>query len=156
MEAEKEEKGVCTMAASKLIMREEQDDQDEYEEIDDQSEPLPLFSRDQILGAEDNVIEPINIPEWGCRAYIRTMRGWERDRWDLAFTRSKTADSKFNIRAKFAVIVLSNEKGERIFTDSDVQELGKKSAAALDRIFMAGMKLNMVSESDVEELEKNY
>ena len=42
-----------------------------------------------------------------------------------------------------------------MFTEKDVVKLGKKSSAALDRIFSAAQKLNRISDDDVEDLAKN-
>ena len=48
-----------------------------------------------------------------------------------------------------------HEDGDLMFTVHDVLELGKKSAAALDRVFSAANRLNATSEEGMEELAKN-
>jgi hypothetical protein len=42
-----------------------------------------------------------------------------------------------------------------MFTAGDLEILGSKSAAALDRIFTVSRKLSGLTEEDIEELEKN-
>ena len=48
-----------------------------------------------------------------------------------------------------------DEKGDRLFTDKDVAQLGAKSAAALDRVFRAAQKLNALGDAAIEAAEKN-
>ena len=42
-----------------------------------------------------------------------------------------------------------------MFSEKDITALGKKSAAALDRIYEASQKLNRLTDGDVDELAKN-
>ena len=44
-----------------------------------------------------------------------------------------------------------DESGDRIFTDKDITALGKKSAAALDKVFSAARELNGFGD----DIEKN-
>jgi hypothetical protein len=114
-----------------------------------------LNLRDQILGASDAKVIPLEVPEWGCKVHLRVMSGSERDRFEASTAEDKRTGRKNldNIRARFAVLVLCDEKGERLFADGDAAALGKKSAAALDRILEEGSRLNGIGEQDVRELE---
>jgi len=60
-----------------------------------------------------------------------------------------------NFRSKFLQRVLCDEKGELLFTASEVDSLAKKSARAITRIWEAAMKHNALTDDDVEELAKN-
>ena len=60
-----------------------------------------------------------------------------------------------NVRARFAVLTICDDKGVRVFTDADAAELGKKSAAALDRVFAVAQRLNGFSQDDAEDLAGN-
>ncbi len=60
-----------------------------------------------------------------------------------------------NIRARLVALTTIDEAGNRLFDDGDVEALGAKSAAALARVFTVAQRLNALSGSDVEELEKN-
>ena len=53
------------------------------------------------------------------------------------------------------VICTVDENGDRVFTDEDVEAVGRKSANALDTIVSAARELNAPGEEDVEELSKN-
>jgi hypothetical protein len=46
------------------------------------------------------------------------------------------------------------EDGERLFTDNEVNALGAKSAAALDRVFEVAAELSRLKPEDIEELGK--
>jgi hypothetical protein len=61
-----------------------------------------------------------------------------------------------NIRAKLVALTVVDEEGNRIFSDSDASALGKKSAAALDRVFEVAQRLSGLRPEDVEELSKNF
>ena len=60
-----------------------------------------------------------------------------------------------NMRARLVGLTVIAETGQRLFTDDEVDLLGAKSGAALDRVFAVAQKLNGLSGADVEELTKN-
>ena len=60
-----------------------------------------------------------------------------------------------NLRARFLVLVICNDKGDRIFDASHVISLGEKSSAALSRVHEAAMSLNGMTDDDFEELAGN-
>lgn len=113
------------------------------------------LSRDEILGTPTVKVEEVAIPEWGGTVFIRMMPSVERDAFEASALERKGASKMANIRARLAAIVLSDQHGNRLFTDADAPALGVKFAPALDRIFEAASKLNRLSKEDVEELEKN-
>lgn len=116
---------------------------------------MEALTKAQILEADDLGCERVEIPEWNGHAYVRVLTGVEREAWEEAITDD---DYKLNIgdvRAKFAVAVLCDAKGAPIFTDADIPQLGKKSGAALDRVFDVGRQLNRLRREDVAELAKN-
>jgi hypothetical protein len=113
--------------------------------------------REQIFAANDEKIEPIEIPEWGPGPFfLRMMTSAEADQWEARANRSgnKVADWQ-NIRATFAVLILCDAQGARLFSDADAAALGKKSYRALSRVWAAGQKLHEISQADVEALLKN-
>lgn len=118
--------------------------------------------RDLILNAQDIKTENVTVPEWGCDVFIKGLTGAERDSYEQSmFTVSengKKVDVKMNrgnLRAKLLVKTICDEAGNRIFTDSDVDALGSKSASALERLFPVAQKLSGLSDKDVEDIEKN-
>jgi len=117
-----------------------------------------ILNRDDILNVADLPIEEIQVPEWGGSVLVRGMTGAERDAFEASIVELKGNKSSVdmrNIRAKLVALTLVDESGERLFSQADVELLGKKSAAALQRIFEAAQKLSGLTQADVEELAKN-
>lgn len=121
-----------------------------------------MLSRDQILKHKDLKTEVVNVPEWGGDVIVSTMTGHARDAWEfevVAARKKAERDNKpfvmSNLRASLVARVLVDEDGQRIFSDADIEALGKKSGSALDRIYEVATKLNHLTKSDQEELTKN-
>ena len=112
------------------------------------------LNKEAILSADDLKQETIQVPEWKGEVIIRTMTGEERDAFDSEMIRDDKKSFK-NIRARFLSLIICDEQGNRLFDDKEIAQLGKKSAAALDRLFSAGQKLNRLSNDDIEELAGN-
>jgi hypothetical protein len=61
-----------------------------------------------------------------------------------------------NIRAKLvARSVIDPGSGELLFSEKQITALGKKSAIALQKVFVVARNLSGLSKHDIEELEKN-
>ena len=119
---------------------------------------MPILTKEQILAAEDIGRELVSVPEWGGEVWVYGMTAAERDHLEKGLVQTKGKDIQTNlenIRSKMAVICIRDEKGKRIFSEMDIQELSRKSAAALDRIFDAAQRLSGLTKADVEELSKN-
>ena len=112
-----------------------------------------FLGADEILAKHDQKIIELEVPEWGGRVRLRTLKGHERGGLEALYQKSKGIVRDF--RERFAALCLCDEKGARLFTDLQVKLLGEKSAAALDRIFDAAAKLNHFTKEAVEELEGN-
>ncbi|WP_140725457.1 MULTISPECIES: hypothetical protein [Gammaproteobacteria] len=115
---------------------------------------MPLLTKGEILAINDRKTEDVPVPEWSGVVRVATMSASDRDRWEqetYGGDKPKTED----FRARFVALCMIDEKGERLFTDKEVVQLGAKSAAALDRVFRTAQKLNALGGAAVEELEKN-
>ena len=120
--------------------------------------PLRLLSAADILRAQDITTEDVAVPEWGGTVRVKALSAGERDAFEASLLEGKGKQQKTNlanVRAKFVARVLVNEQGVRLFTDADVQQLGRKSAAALERVFDVGRRLSGMSDQDVEDLTGN-
>ena len=114
-----------------------------------------MLSKDDILKADDSQTIEVEVPEWAGSVLIGTMSGFARDQFEASLLGKSGGVNSVNIRAKLAAATIVDDKGDLIFTAKDVAALGKKSSAALDRIFEASQKLNRITDDDVEELAKN-
>lgn len=116
------------------------------------------LTRDQILAVQDRKTVEVKTPEWGEgeSVFVRTLTGAERDELEGAIATAAAAGNVANnARARFCTAFTCDCAGTPLFTMTDVEALSLKSAAVLNRITSAGMKLNAMREKDVAELEKN-
>ena len=114
------------------------------------------LSAEAILKADDTGERVrVDVPEWGGFVFVGMMTGAERDRWEISTSNALEKPGTANVRASLCAATMCDETGKRIFTPNQANDLGRKSAAALDRVYTAARKLNKVSEGDIEELEKN-
>ena len=118
------------------------------------------LTAEDILNANDEVVEPVEVPEWGGRVWVRGLTGAERDQFEQSIVqgrgRSQTINLK-NFRAKLvaAAAVKSQTNKERLFTHpSHVERLSGKSARALERVFEKAQELAGLKNEDVEEMTK--
>ena len=114
--------------------------------------------REEIFAANAPRYERVFIPEWNMHVRVVEMSADERDQFDLnaVAERNKDTDKTIRrIRARLVCSCVCDEDGKRIFTDADIDELGKGSSAAADRIYDVASRLNRFSKADVEELAKN-
>ena len=119
---------------------------------------MSLLSKTAILAANDLKSEDVEVPEWGGAVRVRSFTGRERDAFEASMVRGEGRDRKVdltNMRARLVGLTVIDETGQRLFTDDEVDLLGAKSGAALDRVFAVAQKLNGLSGADVEELSKN-
>lgn len=119
---------------------------------------LKDLTKQDIIDADDITIEPVDVPEWGGRVYVRVMDGPSRDAFELSMMKGRGKAAKMsmeNVRAKCAAATICNAAGERLFSDKEIELLSKKSGAALNRVWEVSARLNGLTEKDVEELAGN-
>ena len=114
------------------------------------------LTRDDILKADDLKKETVHVPEWGGDVIISTMTGAGRDLFELEVYGEDGKQFKTtNLRAKLIAATAQDEDGNLLFNEEDVDALGRKSGAALNRCFSVAMRLNGMGKKDIEKLEKN-
>lgn len=119
---------------------------------------MKLLTRDAILQAEDLPTEDIEVEEWGGAVRVRALTGAERDAFEQSIVEQRGKSTRVNmrnIRAKLVALTVVDADGKRLFSDKDAELLGKKSAAALDRVFEVAQRLSGLSPEDMEELSGN-
>lgn len=118
---------------------------------------MALLSREAILQAEDLPRETVHVPEWGGSVFVRAITGEERDTFEAGLIEIKGKDRRHNfrnMRARLVALSVCDAEGQPVFTEKDVALLGRKAAAALDRVFAVAQRLAGLREEDVEELGK--
>jgi len=120
---------------------------------------ITFLTKEQILSADDLPEEVVDVPEWGGKVLIRGMTGAERDAFEESIMVGRGPNREVNLRNFRAKLVARSivdpVTKERMFSDSEIAELGKKSARALQRVFEAALRLNGMTAESVEELTKS-
>lgn len=114
-----------------------------------------ILGKSDILKVSDIDIELVEVPEWGGSVYVKGMTGTERDAYEASIMEQRGKSSKVNLenfRAKLIAFSVCDKDGKLLFSQKDIAEIGKKSAAALQRVYDVATRLSAISKSDVEEL----
>lgn len=111
---------------------------------------------EEILGLVDRQPVEVEVPEWGGRKLlVASMTATDRDAYEIEVLNARQAGrAGHNVRARLVARCVVDAAGKRVFSDEQIERLGQKSAAALDRLFWAAARLNALSDKDVGELEK--
>jgi hypothetical protein len=112
---------------------------------------MMALTKAAILSAADTKTEKVHVPEWNGDIYIKTLSGTDRDLFEDAYASEKMK----NFRPRFLVLTLCDENGERLFTDKEVADLGKKSSAVINRLFDKAWSFNAFRSEDVDALGKD-
>lgn len=116
---------------------------------------MALLTKEQILTANDLKTKDVSVPEWGGTVRVRALMGNEKDVFEDTVIEQNGKNRRINLinmRAKLAAASMINEKGEKLFSESEAKDLGRKSALALDRIFKVASDLSGLGEDDVKKL----
>jgi len=108
------------------------------------------LDRESIFAITDRPLrsKEISVPELGGDVFVRVMTGTERDRFEEIHVLQKHR----NFRARTAVFSVCDSAGKLLFTEVDVDRVGRLPAKALDRIFEESSALNGLTEEDVNAL----
>jgi hypothetical protein len=113
-----------------------------------------LLTKEQILGADDLPFEDVPVPEWGGTVRVISMMDVEREQFELKFA-GKKGEGMAGVKRWLCAMTIADEARKPIFAVSDVDALGRKSGAALNRVFDVAARLNGLTKQDQEELAKN-
>ena len=118
---------------------------------------MAFLTREMIEKASELKTETVSVPEWGGDVLVRELTGTERDSYEAGIVGDKTGKDRRinlqNIRARLvALSMIDPESHQRMYSDREINILGNKSAAALNRVFEVCQKLSGLTDADVEEL----
>ena len=112
--------------------------------------------RDQILAVQDIPTQMVEVPEWGVKIEVRGMTGAERTR---IMDKATATAGDMNLQMIYPEIVIATsfdpKTGEQVFVPEDRDILLSKSATALDRVAMVGMRLSGFTKESADELGKD-
>ncbi|WP_435107790.1 hypothetical protein [Nocardiopsis synnemataformans] len=117
---------------------------------------MALLGKDAILGAQDVQHEDVPVPEWGGTVRVVGLSAVDRDAYETMVSAATKGDAAAltrlqNFRAKLVVKAIVDDKGERVFADSDAKDLGKKSGKVIDELFGHVRRLSGIGKDAVEE-----
>ena len=126
------------------------------------TKPKKGLTAEAILAADDLEAVWVQTPEWGRYAgvWIRGMSGSERDQFEARVSGLDGGGDQVkmdytNLRATLVVSCAVDDDGNSLFSGDQVEALGRKSGAVIDRLFDAARKASGIGEDDVKKLAKN-
>lgn len=111
--------------------------------------------RDLILSADDAKSVTVDVPEWGCSLQVRSLNNKERIDWEVACSKKrkgKVTMDPYRLKSLLVVMTCYDDGGHKVFTDDDVEALGSKNAAVVERLFEAAAQLCGVTEQDEADI----
>lgn len=119
---------------------------------------MALLGRDEIKAADDRRYEDIDVPEWGGQVRIMGLTGEQRSayRQSLVVVGSQGNVQRMNLKnqeAKLLVRAIVDKDLERVYSDEDVAELGRKSGAVLERLQKVALRLSGMRKEDLDDAE---
>lgn len=118
-----------------------------------------LLSKEEIFGMDDIPVEEVVVPEWKNRTVLvcgltaAAKNAYEASLIDIKGTSRKVRLE--NATAKLLVRTVVNRQRQALFTEADIERLGTKSAAALERLAKVAQRLSAMNQVEVEALLKN-
>jgi hypothetical protein len=106
-----------------------------------------ILTRDEILAASDLPTEEVPCPEWGPDSAV-LVRALSAAEWIDVGRQTMNRDgatddqSMLDLMVKIPALCVVNENGTRVFSDADVEALGKKNPLPLKRIMDVVQRLS--------------
>lgn len=112
-----------------------------------------ILTKDQILSGSSRRTE--DIKAFGGTVRLMEMTGNMRDEYETYLLSNISDDKPKMVRATLLVYSIVDEDGNLIFDSSDIESLGNKPIHDLQKLYNSAIKLNALSDDDLEALEGN-
>ena len=117
------------------------------------------LSRAVILETQDYKTDEVEVPEWGGVVLVRELTAAQVQRLGFGMATPDGEVDPTKDQALMTRIVswgVIGDNGERLFSEKDIEKLGEKSYAVIQRISAVIMGLsNLAPEEEGEEEPKN-
>ena len=119
------------------------------------------LAREDIL-ATSIPSETVDVPEWDGKVIVRGLSAAERDQYESGLVeflpdgRVRTKRNLQNVRTSLVVRCLVDEAGERLFGDADIEALGAKSGAVIERLWIIARRLSGMGDEAVEAAVEDF
>lgn len=118
------------------------------------------LNKDQILGADDLEIREEHVPEWGGTIRLKALSGTAVDAFQLSMIKIRKpgedpVPNLENSKAKLLVHAIVDDNNEPLFTRTELDALGRKSSAVLQRLVDIVSDMSGLSDDAAAELAGN-
>lgn len=119
------------------------------------------LTREQILSnIKTSKVVKVSTPEWGGdgkgHVYVRVISGNETDVASKIIEGDSKDTSESQAIGKLLILFLCDQHGKSILKPTDIKEVLKSPLTVLNRIVQAGLNLNGLTESGLNDLAKEF
>lgn len=113
---------------------------------------MAILSKNAILQADDFEFANVDCPEWGGEVRVRGLTAADQ----AYIAKLSNQDKKEILTLSVFIRGVVDENGERIFSNSDMDELKNRSYAVIERVAKKVIELTSKGDADaVDALKKN-
>ena len=123
---------------------------------------MPLLTKEQIFSKRDISYQEVKVPEWADgeadSVLVWDIGGDERDEYEASLRRKvgdKTEFSLVGARSKLVALCVRDQEGNRLFSDHEIIQLGRKNSKPIQRIYEVAARRCGLSTEAQEDLLKN-
>ena len=118
---------------------------------------MAVLGRDDILGSDDLRRELVECPEWHGDVWVQELNGLQRGEFATRFMPNKDEPPDMSrVDVVLGAMSMVDDSGNVLFSDTDVEALGKKSGAALARVTKVAMWLSGLSDKEVGDMTEDF
>lgn len=118
-----------------------------------------LLTKEELLSMDDIPIEEVVVPEWRNRTVLVCgLSAAAKNAYQASLVEIKGSSRRVrmeNATAKLLVLTVLGRDRKAMFRETDIERLGAKSAAALERLAKVANRLSGMDEQENAELVKN-
>jgi hypothetical protein len=100
-------------------------------------------------------VRRVELPHLQSHCFVRRMDGSERAHYEIAAHQLSKSEDMAPLMGFLAALTLCDEKGERLFTDTDDKALMRGDGTALSIVFQAACEHNLLGAAAVRAEAKN-
>lgn len=110
------------------------------------------LTKEDFFNCNDFEIKKIEFNGYGLKGnfYVRTISADDKDRFEQEIEKGAR-----HIRARYVALGVCDKDGKRLFDDSHMIEISKKSYRLVQVLFQAVCDINNATAEDIEEMAKN-
>lgn len=113
-----------------------------------------IINKEQFLLKRPRAVKKVFVESLGGDVLISSITAKEKEDFEEWVGKS-VKEGTGNIRARMISLSVVDDKGERMFSDADVAEIGNNQNSVIEPLYDEIMSFNKFGKKDREELEKN-